>query len=108
MIATARNFMVEMERWRNSSTRLDFDSYARHRAHQMALVAGWGGERLAVLGAGNCNDLDLTTLASSFRELHLFDIDGQALTEACERQSRRVQRACSLHERDLTGVAPLM
>lgn len=107
-IARARNFMVEQERWRNSSTRLDFEGYSQHRAHQMALVAGWGGERLAVLGAGNCNDLDLARLAGSFRELHLFDIDGQALLGAYKRQSKRVQRACSLHEHDLTGVASLI
>lgn len=107
-MASVRNFMIERERRRNSTTRLNFDSYAPHRAHQMALVSGWSGERLAVLGAGNCNDLDLARLARSFRELHLFDIDAQALAGAYERQSRRVQRACFLHERDLTGVASLL
>ena len=100
--------MFERERWRNESTRASFDSYAEHRAQQMALVAGWRGARVAVLGAGNCNDLDLTALASSFGELHLFDIDAEALTGAYERQSRRVQRACDLHEGDLTGVASLI
>jgi len=108
MVASARNFRLEQERWRNSTTRSAFDSYAQHRAQQMALVAGWGGERLAVLGAGNCNDLDLAALSDRFRELHLFDIDGQALACAYERQSKRVQRACSLYERDLTGVALLI
>lgn len=107
-MAIPRNFMVERERWRNASTCSLFDGYAAHRAHQMALVAGWRGERLAILGAGNCNDLDLATLADSFRELHLFDIDGQALTGAYERQSERVRRACALHECDLTGVASSM
>lgn len=100
--------MIEQERWRNASTRQSFDRYAQHRAQQMALLEGWGGDRLAVLGAGNCNDLDLTTLAGSFRELHLFDIDAQALAGAYERQPLRVRRACSLHERDLTGVASLI
>src|SRR3954469_24491864 len=107
-MVTAGNFMVEQERWRNSSTRQAFDKYSRHRAQQMALLQGWRGERLAVLGAGNCNDLDLTALAHSFRELHLFDIDSQALAGAYERQSKWVQRACSLHEHDLTGVASLL
>ena len=107
-MASPRNFMIERERWRNASTRSSFDSYAQHRAQQMALVAGWRGERLAVLGAGNCNDLDLAILADSFRELHLFDIDAEALTGAYERQSARVRRACALHEHDLTGVASLI
>jgi hypothetical protein len=86
-IVSAANFMAERERWRNASTRLAFDRYSNHRAQQMALVGGWRGERLAVLGAGNCNDLDLTTLAGSFREIHLFDIDAQALEGAYRRQS---------------------
>jgi len=100
--------MIERERWRNASTCSLFGGYAEHRANQMALLAGWRGERLAILGAGNCNDLDLAMLADSFRELHLFDIDGQALTSAYERQSERVRRACALHECDLTGVATLI
>jgi len=102
------DFLLECERWRNSSTRTSFDGYAHHRAQQMALIAGWRGQRIAVLGAGNCNDLDLTRLAEAFREIHLFDIDARALAGAFERQSDRVQRACHLHERDLTGVAPLI
>jgi len=108
MMATCRNFMIERESWRNATTRALFDDYAEHRAQQMALVAGWRGERLAILGAGNCNDLDLATLAGSFRELHLFDIDAHALTSAYARQSKRVRRACALHEHDLTGVASLI
>lgn len=108
MVVAAGNFMVHQERWRNSSTRLAFEGYAQHRAQQMALLQGWRGERLAVLGAGNCNDLDLASLANSFREIHLFDIDAEALAGAYQRQSERVRRACSLHERDLTGVASLI
>jgi hypothetical protein len=102
------DFLLERERFRNSSTRTAFDGYAWHRAQQMALVAGWGGERIAVLGAGNCNDLDLATLADAFQEIHLFDIDARALAGAFGRQSERVKRVCHLHERDLTGVASLI
>jgi hypothetical protein len=102
------DFLLERERWRNSSTRTAFDQYAHHRAQQMALVAGYRGERLAVLGAGNCNDLDLATLADAFQEIHLFDIDARALAGAFERQSDRVKRQCHLHECDLTGVASLI
>jgi len=107
-MARPRNFMIEQERWRNASTRWSFHNYAEHRAQQMALIAGCKGDRIAVLGAGNCNDLDLTALASSFREVHLFDIDAQALTAAYERQSEPVRRACALHAGDLTGVASLI
>ena len=102
------DFLLERERWRNSSTRTAFDHYAHHRAQQMALVAGWSGERLAILGAGNCNDLDLAALSDAFHEIHLFDIDARALAGAFERQSEHVKRVCHLHECDLTGVASLL
>lgn len=102
------DFLLECERWRNSSTRTAFDRYAQHRAQQMALISSWRGERIAVLGAGNCNDLNLTALADAFQEIHLFDIDARALAGALERQSDRVRRVCHLHECDLTGVASLI
>lgn len=37
---------------------------------------------MCILGAGNCFDLELTTLASRFAEIHLVDIDAAALTHA--------------------------
>ncbi|RYZ02734.1 MAG: hypothetical protein EOO73_30710 [Myxococcales bacterium] len=108
MIAAIPQFLLERERDRNESTRGGYAAYAPHRARQMALLRGRGGERLAVLGAGNCNDLELSTLAESFRELHLFDLDAQALDSAWCRQSNAVKRACSLHPCDLTGVGSLL
>ncbi|MEU2718825.1 hypothetical protein [Streptomyces sp. NPDC007205] len=42
--------------------------------------------RLVVLGAGNCNDLDLAEVASVFREVHLVDIDSDAVQRGVERQ----------------------
>jgi hypothetical protein len=71
----------------------------------MALLRALGGTRIAILGAGNCNDLDLATIARAFGEIHLFDIDGEALSGAVERQEHHVRSACRLHVRDLTGVA---
>lgn len=45
-----------------------------------------GPSRLCVLGAGNCNDLDLQALVQAFREVRLVDLDGHALEAACRRQ----------------------
>ena len=104
-MAAPHGFLLDRERQRNASTRGGFDTYAHHRAQQMALLQGLRGERIAVLGAGNCNDLDLATLTEAFEEIHLFDIDAEALERARERQTSRVQRACHLHVHDLTGVA---
>ncbi|MDF3065189.1 MAG: hypothetical protein K0R38_790 [Polyangiaceae bacterium] len=108
MTASIPHFLLERERDRNESTRGGYSAYAAHRARQMALMGDRRGERLAVLGAGNCNDLELSTLAASFRELHLFDLDEEALDGAWRRQNDDVKRACHLHTCDLTGVASFL
>jgi hypothetical protein len=108
MAVASDNFLLARERERNHSTQGGFDRYARHRAEQHALLEGLSGERIALLGAGNCNDLELTALARAFTELHLFDIDAQALGRAFARQTGEVQRACTLHTCDLSGVASLL
>jgi hypothetical protein len=106
--AVSRDFLLERERERNASTRGRFAHYAQHRAQQMALTQGLRGERIAVLGAGNCNDLELPALVQGFEEVHLFDIDAEAIDKALEGQNRDVQRACRLHAHDLTGVASFL
>jgi hypothetical protein len=108
MVAIGRHFLLERERDRNASTRAGFGAYAEHRARQMALLKGLRGQRIAVLGAGNCNDLELPALARAFEELHLFDIDAEALKRAFERQDDDVRRRCHLHVQDLTGVASFL
>jgi hypothetical protein len=110
MGTTGQEFLLTCERERNATTRDAFgtEAYTQHRVRQMALLRALRGERIAILGAGNCNDLDLPAIATSFQEIHLFDIDGKALERAVERQDTAVKPACRLHERDLTGVARLL
>jgi hypothetical protein len=72
--------------------------FADHRARQTDLVLEAGGGTLAVLGAGNCNDLDLRRLAAGFDAIHLVDLDAEAVGRARARQddavaSRLVLRA---------------
>jgi hypothetical protein len=57
-----------------------------------------------VLGAGNCNDLDLRWLTEAFTEVRLMDIDRPALERAAQRQgvAGKVQIEAPV---DLTGVA---
>ena len=62
--------------------------------------------RLCVLGAGNCNDLDLPRLAERFAEIHLVDLDATAVTQAVKRQG--MEGSAKVHIRapvDLTGIA---
>ena len=72
----------------NRSTRENWDFFRQHRNRIMDLL---GAEhrrqgKVAVLGAGNCNDLDLRQLASECGEVHLFDLDREAMAQALRRQ----------------------
>src|SRR5262252_612142 len=81
---TAREIQEQIES--NTSAVDHFSSFAVHRQHMTALalrdVAPEAGLRLCILGAGNCYDVDLVKLASSYREIHLVDVDPAALARA--------------------------
>ena len=78
--------LVELHRALNRETADSWRTFADHRARVTALALEAGGETCAVLGAGNCNDLDLEALAQRHREIHLVDLDREAVTRARERQ----------------------
>ncbi len=87
----------------------DWELYAVHRARLTEAVlssAEKPGGRLCVLGAGNCNDLDLDRLAETFREIHLVDIDDKALMRAVARQPAPVRARLRRHAIDLSGLPP--
>jgi len=57
-----------------------------------------------VLGAGNGSDLDVPALARAFREVHLVDLDGEALARCRDRLSGDARDRVVLHAGvDLTG-----
>jgi hypothetical protein len=61
--------------------------------------------RLCVLGAGNCNDLDLPALLAAHREVHLVDLDGEAVAWGLARQGLADSPAVRCHVGvDVTGV----
>ena len=83
----------------------NWQRYAPHRHRLMQLVeeAGTGG-RLAVFGAGNASDLELAWLVERFDEVHLIDLDGQALERARARHRLAFPERLSLHGGvDLSG-----
>ncbi|SIN71824.1 hypothetical protein SAMN05444166_0396 [Singulisphaera sp. GP187] len=96
----------------NAGSRGQWDGFADHRARVTRLLetgARPGESRLCVLGAGNCNDLDLPTLLKAHGEVYLVDLDQEALTQAAERQG--VADHPSLHRRDgidLTGMIDVL
>ena len=102
------NWIQDEQRHRNEICSDCWQLYASHRQHvtQLLLADGsMGHSRLAVLGAGNCNDLDLQLLAEHFTEIHLVDIDADALTRGVAQQDVVDQRHLVLHAAvDLTGL----
>ena len=87
---------------RNSFAR--WEGFAGHRERMMALLADTGGS-LALLGAGNCNDVDLPPLVARHAEVHLVDLDDEALRRARDRQPPEVAARVVLHGAvDLTGA----
>ncbi len=100
-------FLQERQLAHNQSTRHNWESFKGHRERIMNLIQRSqkvGGGKIAVLGAGNCNDLDLKELASSFQEIHLFDLDRESMADAVARQCARGASKIQLHDEiDLSG-----
>jgi hypothetical protein len=73
----------------NRQTRDAWERCAGHRRRIHELISSAApapGGRICVLGAGNCNDLDLRALQCDFAEIHFADLDREALDAAVARQ----------------------
>ena len=73
----------------NAASRDQWDGFEAHRRWVSTLLGAGttgGGTRLCVLGAGNCNDLELPDLLASHREVHLVDLDPDAMEAGAIRQ----------------------
>src|SRR5262249_5434523 len=75
----------------NATARAHAAAFAGHRARLtqeiLARAPANGQGRLCLLGAGNANDVALEALAGAFREIHLVDVDSDAIEVARERVS---------------------
>jgi hypothetical protein len=99
--------LLEVHRRYNRNSATLWAEFADHRTHVTELALAAGGDRLAVLGAGNCNDLDLPALAARFTEIHLCDLDQDAVQRARERQPPETAARLVVHAPvDLCGVLP--
>jgi hypothetical protein len=99
--------IAEMNTRANRQARDDWELFTSHRTRLTASIAALGrpGGVLTLLGAGNCNDVDLAALADVFTEIHLVDIDPAGLDRARQRQPAEVRRRLVAHGGvDLTGV----
>ena len=96
---------------RNQDSRERWQQYAQHRLRVMALLLPLAspGARLLLVGAGNCNDVDLRQLQQHFAEIHLADIDGEAMRWGLAQQGCAGHPAFVLHDRvELTGAGAWM
>jgi hypothetical protein len=94
----------------NRSTRGQWAMYASHRQHlEQVILAGNPAGSICVLGAGNCNDLDLNWLTQIFQQVHLVDLDSSALADGVRRQKQEDSSKIHLHVPiDLSGIGKLI
>jgi hypothetical protein len=91
----------------NLQTRGAWERCFSHRRRVTTLLTAAAREkgRLCVLGAGNCNDLDLKELQKVFTEIHLVDLDAAAVEAGIARQRPSPSGSVVVHAPyDLTGV----
>jgi hypothetical protein len=91
----------------NRETVGSWTSFAHHRAQITALLGGKLQDlRLCLLGAGNCNDVDLSSLVPRFKQITLVDIDTEGVTRAVERQPVAVRATLDVRAPvDFSGLA---
>jgi hypothetical protein len=102
------NRFVDEQRAANQSTLACFAEYQEHRERMTRLlvegIPTGSALRICVLGAGNAYDLELAKLAEHFSEIHLVDVDREALESAEARQPEEIKGKLVLHApEDLTG-----
>ncbi|HEY5377762.1 MAG TPA: hypothetical protein VIK01_28975 [Polyangiaceae bacterium] len=101
--AEAEQRMRQAQREMNRRAPDAWDWYAPHRRRVMDELPRHSGT-LCVFGAGNCADIDLEYLAKRFSEVHLVDLDGEAIERSRDRQSQAVRDRIVLHPNlDLSG-----
>jgi hypothetical protein len=106
--AAATPDLLGLHRRNNRESSVLWDDFGSHRARVTELARSAAPAepgRLVVLGAGNCNDLELEALAPHFRSIHLVDLDEEAITRARDRQPAEVANKLVLHAPvDLSGA----
>ena len=85
------------------------DSFAEHRTRLtqeiVARAPADGRGRLCLLGAGNAHDVDLAALAARFAQIHLVDIDAEAVERALSRVPADARAQLTVHAPlDASGV----
>lgn len=103
---------LDEQQRRNRMSRDNWSRAETHRTIVTNLLIAAGRElkgRLAVLGAGNCNDLDLPRLLRSFEQVELIDIDGESIAWGAGQQSVAGDSRLAIHGGgDLSGISEVV
>lgn len=88
----------------NTETEDSFSQYEIHRHNSTKLILSTKRSgKILFLGAGNCNDIDLITMIHNFSEVHLLDLDKNALLKGLKRQNININDVY-LHIKDITQI----
>ncbi|MEX2120491.1 MAG: hypothetical protein WD847_12925 [Pirellulales bacterium] len=99
----ARRNLAGRDRWQA------FEAHRRRVTEPLTGAACSAADRLCVLGAGNANDIDLGQLTSAFAEVHLVDLDGEALEFGLVYQRPAMRDRIHLHRQvDVSGAWHLL
>lgn len=94
---------------RNLASRNAWALYTRHRRNVTNLICEAAPAvscKMCILGAGNCNDLDLPQLVDKSHEIHLVDLDAEALRWGLRQQGLEGRSEFILHgDVDVSGIA---
>jgi hypothetical protein len=96
-MTTRSDRLVKRQVALNEATREEWDRFSSHRQRVTDLCLKANGGRAAILGAGNCNDIDLVQLAGHFENIHLVDLDSASLSTAIARQTDGVRARLVAH-----------
>ena len=99
--------ILNVQRKRNLSTSQHWDYYEGHRRQVMSLLEEHQPKengRICILGAGNCNDIELTLLTEWFDEVHLVDWDADSLQEGIKKQGIAPESVVLHTGIELTGI----
>lgn len=106
----SENYLTQLQQRRNATSSSGWLRSAQHRERVTQLILDRQIEArpsLCILGAGNCNDLDLELLSNSFEQITLVDIDAEAINKGIVSQQRESDQRIQVHAScDVTGVWP--
>lgn len=102
---------IKQQKNANKASLKYFHYFENHRRRQTDFILANNphGGRICILGAGNCFDVDLTRLCEAFTEVHLVDIDRDALDGAQKRLNASQAKKVFLHAAvDISGANKIL